>query len=236
MNAPSTAPPDRLNDLLMQLSAAEKETSRRTKALLCLLLALGVGTFFSLQHASGLVRKLDPDTVASIGRYEIEKHMPSTRDLVSQSLSKNAPQIVGGLVDSLEQTLPGFRDAAEKHLAETIDGTSRNLQEILLVEFEKNIEEHKARINESMPNKSDVERIDALIHSVTCQFSDVFSQAVESLYPRFDHELKTVEKHLDQLTADEKHLMTERERTQAEIIEILLCLILRGEPAVAQGS
>ena len=83
-------------------------------------------------------------------------------------------------------------------------------------------------VDERHPDGEDAEKLRALTDQVTADFSDVLASALDEIVPQFSRQTRRVESYLNELNDDPSthSLRAQRER---ELIEILLCMVLREQ-------
>ena len=217
----------RLQHATQELERRVREARRRQHLTLVLGAVAVVICAFCLHHASGQIRKLDPEAVAQIGRHELESRLPEGRELMGQYLVDHSPELVAGFLDSLEETFPRLRVTLEGHVESEIDRQAAHFETWVVDELGARIATHKRSIDTAYPGRGDEEKLRLLISSVASDFSTVFDQAVEQLYPKFSSQLSRIERQIDATAGTEPHLLTRRERMEQEILSIILGLMVQ---------
>lgn len=205
----------------------DRDLQRRFRIKLMLSSVVLVLSMFSIHRVSSLMRQLDPDTVARIGRMQIEESLPRTRTSMQGYLIRQTPKIVASAFDSFTLSVPAMRKGLEQHLHSRVATGTANFENTLIGHVSAKIPALTQQIDAAYPDADPDTKLRRLIDRSTSGFSTAIDESLAIMYPKFSSQLSQVEGFLKDRNSD-MHL-TDREQKEAEILEVLMSLVLREQ-------
>jgi len=189
-------------------------------------IALMLIAIVCLSRVTGLFFQLDAQALTQIGRLEVEKHLPDSREAAENHLRRIAPDTVRSLLAYTLELLPGARTSLmqeiEKHLQELTAAHERELSTHLVDVVRRT----RADLDLQMPQASEEDKLSALIARVRDEFERSMAVALDRLYPQFCRELDRIDRYLRVLGTVEDASLPRRERLHKELIQTFLRLVV----------
>ncbi|MFQ5503465.1 MAG: hypothetical protein ACE5F1_01555 [Planctomycetota bacterium] len=217
----------RVRDLTDQIGEHTRIRTTRQRRTMVLGVVLSVACILSLSAVTSLSRKLDADTVAQLGRIELERHLPSGRVRLQSHLEQEAPRLVSGALHSLLDMLPSLRRYLLRDMNRRMDDLNREfeLRTVSLMEME--VLKSKAEIDRAFPNLGDRAKLEKLVEAVAKDFNGTFASITRELYPSYQLEMRRITKYLADLKSRSPDSLSREETLKKEIIQTLLHVIER---------
>ena len=216
----------RLSQLRERSAKATGSSDKKRKLFLIVGVTLVLLCAVCLARLCSLARQLDANALAEIGRLQVEKHLPESRGSIEEHLKREAPKLVGELLSTCMDVLPTIRERFVEDLTKRLDTVTEKYEEEFGEQMVDAIRLTKENLDRAVPGASDTEKMERLIDHVCKDFERGFKDGLSSLYPNYVAEVERVNEGLKQLAKTDNAKLTERERTEKEIIETFLRLML----------
>ena len=187
------------------------------------LIVVSVTSLVTLTHAA---LKLDASALTQIGRLEVEKHLPAGRASLAGYLRREAPSMVKRTLRTLLDSLPKLRTLLVRELDTKLGQITDEGRRRLGIEMETAIQASKESLEQEFPDLSDIERMEKLVAIVASDFAKNVEIALDAIYPEYVAEINRIEAFVVDLHTKDGAELTERERTQKELIRTLLELMV----------
>jgi len=217
---------ERLVNLRQIISKEGTKTQKKRKTYVIMGAVLTVVSFLSLASLTNMAFKLDAHALTQIGRLEVEKHLPGGREDLTNYLSAEAPTVVRHTVESLLDLIPQLRSLLVRDLDKKLDVLTQEGETQLAEHMNTATKASKAQIDKEFPDLTDEERLTQLVSVVAADFTKNVEIVFDAIYPDFVSEMDRVQTFLDDLSSYDDSQLTQRERTQKELIQTLLKLMI----------
>ncbi|HEX6810048.1 MAG TPA: hypothetical protein VF384_00370 [Planctomycetota bacterium] len=194
----------------------------------------GAGAVFAALIAVGmsavirLTDQLDAQTVAQLGRIEVERHLPDARAALETHLRKEAPKLVRDGMQSMLGLMPRLRLLLIQDVNQRFDAANDKFKTETLAQMADVVHATKLQIDAEWPNASDVEKLEKLVVTVADDYKTNVAALSEELYPAYEAEMSRITAFLDDLARKNPAELSNEDRMRRETIEITLQLIERG--------
>lgn len=227
-------PEVRFNQLLerleqLRVDAAERAASKRRKRLITIFAGslIGILMTVSLSSLTDMVRRLDAEALAQIGRGAVARHLPPSRLALEDYLVAEAPRLVGQSLRELIEVLPRVRAFLTRGLSDRLDAINAEFQDEILHLMHETIRRSRDKIASDYPDLPEREQLEMLVADLAVGFNVNVTDATQALHPEYQSEMSRIADTLRRLRDTDVAELTEDERTKREIIETMLQLIVR---------
>jgi len=217
----------RVHELLQLVSLRVEKAKNKRKAYLLGGAVLAIACTISLSVLTNLFFKMDAQALTQIGRIEVEKQLEANRGSMRNLLESSAPQLTSQLLGALVGTLPHLRPLLTRELDSKIKAVTADFEEKLTNEMKSAIIASKANLDQEFKGLSDAQKIEKLVALTSAKFNANVESLLEGLYPKYSEEMTRIRDYMVMLREKSPSQLTERERTQKELIQTLLRLMAR---------
>ncbi len=234
-NAPTSDPAvqielmeQRIQQLQDALSDQTRAQSRRRKIILFGGTLVFLLSFISLSSLTADAAKLDAPTVMQIVRQRLEEQLPDRREELRKYLEAQAPTIISTGLETLVSAVPEIRVQALEHMESQLEPLNQELEEKLVAEWKKNVEETRGNLDLAFPNATDEEQLRRLISTISEKFKRNAETTLDAMYPQYTSEMSRIHAYLIDLQNKAPSDLTEAETLHKEIIVTLLRLAVKS--------
>jgi hypothetical protein len=208
---------------------ARRAQANRTRQHLILGIGGGVVALVAvcLSAVTKLTGQLDADSLAQIGRIEVQKRLPDARLALEQHLKREAPRLVADGLRSILDLMPRLRELLMQDINQRLETVNAEFKGQTLAHMTEVIQTSKAQIDQALPNLSEAERLTKLVEAVAGEFRTKVTTLTDELYPTYQAEMSRITAFLSDLADQEPSQLSREDQLKREVIEILLQLIVR---------
>ncbi len=218
----------RIGNLRRKVQERAKAKQRKQNVLLVLGMGLTLLCIFSFTRITVQGRDLDAEAITQIGRYELQKRLPSTMDAIQNRLEKEAPNLVKNGLNRMVESLPKLRSFVVRELNSHLDTLNSDFEKQLLSVMADKIHKTKSSIDVAYPNLGDREKLEMLIEEVSKNFNKNFLTLLDTLYPQYASEMTRVRYEILDLVKKKDSDLTREERIKKEILVTMVRLANRS--------
>jgi hypothetical protein len=219
----------RIQVLKNQIEDKTRAKVRKKRRIIVVGLLLSLVFCFALTRLTLQGRELDADALTQIGRFEIQKRLPDTRQMLQDQLEQQAPYLVSEGFRALLEMVPSLRLYLLKDLNTRIDGLTEKYEQDLTVRLSESIRQGKARIDSKYPDKGDREKLELFLAQVSDDFTESFRYGIDGLYEKYSMETQGITDYIDYLYQRHPEELESQERIKKEIIQTMVQLLRREE-------
>lgn len=179
----------------------------------------------SFTFLTNMAFRLDAEALTQIGRHKVEQNLPQGREALSKYLEERAPSVTSQLLWALVGALPELRPVVLRELDGELQRLAGNFEKDVTQVAEAAVKSAKEDLDAKYPGLDDTEKMDRLITAVTRKFNENVATLYAGLYPQYSREMQRVDGYLKRLRDKDPTQLTDRERTEREMIETILRLI-----------
>jgi hypothetical protein len=216
---------ERVHNLSRMVSVGIERAQRKRKIYLSIgviLVGLMVVSFTTL---TSMAFRLDAEALAQIGRHEVERNLPASREAMKEYLERRAPELTSHLLGVLVGSMPQIRPLILREMDDSMRDLTKEFEDKLISMAHSGIRSAKSDLDSNTQGMGDVEKIDFLVSAVAKEFTTNMDLLLAELYPKFSREIVQVRAYLVGLRDKDPSQLTPRQRTEREIVETLLKLI-----------
>ena len=216
---------ERVRNLSRSVSVGIEKAQRKRKIYLSIgviLIGLMVVSFTTL---TSMAFRLDAEALAQIGRHEVERNLPASREAMKEYLEARAPELTSHLLGVLVGSMPQIRPLVLREMDDSMRDLTKEFEDKLISLAESAVRSARSDLEANSQGKGDVEKIEFLVSAVTKEFNTNMDLILGELYPKFNREITQVRAYLVGLRDKDPAQLSPRQRTEREIIETLLKLI-----------
>lgn len=218
---------ERLEELGRSTAAQMRIKRRRLKALFAAGLVVALAVFGALYGLTVQSRALDAETLVQLGRYEVEKRLPVTRQALEDHLSREAPQVVASGLHALLDRLPDLRAYVLRDLTTRFDGIAHDFEAKVGATLADKIHRTKQNLDAAYPELGDRAKLEKLVETVAAEFNRNFEGLTDVLYPQYSAEMDRLSRGIARLHACRPDDLSREDRIKKEIIETMVQLALK---------
>lgn len=230
-----------LHERVRQLGVTVATRTRRAEDRRSVYLAVGglvtVLIAVSFTVLTNMAFRLDAEALTQIGRLHVEQRLPESREALTTYLKEKAPSLTSELLWALVGAIPELRPLVLRELSNELARLTAEFEKEVAEAAEASVRSARERLDARYPDLSEAEKLDRVVESVTQQFNEKVAVLYSELYPDYSREMQRVERYLTGLREKDPATLTDRERTEKEIIETLLRLVaLEGVSPTTRDS
>ncbi|RKY16115.1 MAG: hypothetical protein DRQ55_18685 [Planctomycetota bacterium] len=219
----------RIADLSAQIEAQSLAARKRHGIILSVVCLMGLVMSFGMSQIVALADTLDVDTLAYLGRREAEQQLPLGREALQDSLQSQAPELVAAALRSALDSVPAVRGMLVGQLNTQLNSLHADFESQTIVLVGEAIRTARSSIDQAYPDSSEEDKELRVAHAAASDVSEGFRQALTELYPAYAGRMRQLVIHLERLAVTPAAQLSERDRTQRELIETMLQLAARAE-------
>ena len=217
----------RLEELRRRIAEQTRAKRRRQNMLFVAGLVVVLAVFASLYGLTVQSRSLDAGTLTRIGRHEIEKRLPFTRQKLEDHLGQEAPRVVESGLHAMIDSLPDLRAYVLQDLTTRFDGIARDFEMKTADLLAAKIRDTKRNLDATYPDLGDREKLEKLVEAVAAEFNRNFEGLTDVLYPQYSAEIDRLNRGIARLHACRPSDLSKEDRIKKEIIETMVQLALK---------
>jgi len=226
----------RARNLRHVLSHQLEQSRKKHRNLLVVGILLVVVSMAALGNVTRLTFALDAETLTEIGRAEVERNLPASRQSLQSYLESEAPRIAEAVVSGISSSIPSLRPLLLEQITDHTQALTAELEQRLISEMRATIAASRAQIDQEMPSAGDVEKVGRLVDVVAARFQENAENAFDALYPEYSAEMERVLAFLERLRTTPESELTAKERIQKEIIQTILRLAIHAHEIQKDGG
>jgi hypothetical protein len=219
---------NRIADLNSKLDEHSVASRQRMRMIFGAMAVMAILMSFGLTQISTLANALDVDTVAMMGRQQVQDHLPNGRESVQSALEAQAPEIVEQALEAAIDTLPAARIKLVEHLNAHLDSINTEFEQAALVSMEHQIHQARRSIDAAYPDVPSPQREVLVARAAANDVTVAFQAALEELYPHYSGRMRQLTERVEQLATTPLDQLSKDDRRQREIIETILQLAVRA--------
>lgn len=225
----------RIEKISSDIASDVRRHERRRKLALGAGAALATVCLVSLSSLTWRMFQLDAEALTQIGRYHLEASLPESREATQEYLKSLAPEVTANFLAAAIGSIPQFRPLVLSELEDRLSTFSAEFETRLAALADSAVSAARADLEEHQPNSTDAEQIQFVVAAVADRFTENVRTLFGELYPEYASELRRVEEYILRLRNTDPSRLSQRERTEREIIETLLKLMAREGPGSVRG-
>lgn len=218
---------DRVQQVCTQVNGHIARTEQRRCVVLTIGLFLSVLCTVSLSVLTSMAFRLDAEALTQVGRHEVERNLPASRRVVRDVLEANAPEITASAIEGLISALPHLRPLVVRHLEDNLRGVTREFEDRLVELTDAAVTATRADLDREFPELSESEKLELLSATLAAKFKDNLTTLYEELHPRYEEEIRRVERYVLHLRDADPAGLSPKEQAERELIVTLLQLMTR---------
>ncbi len=217
----------RIQSLREACSTEAQRCESKRKTSLLAGVTLVVVCIFCLARVTNLFFEIDAEALTQIGRIEVEKHLPESREAIQTHLNDGAPEFVARLIKSTLALLTKARVHFVKDLDQRFADTTKTYEDEIQAHLLNAVRSTRADLDRTFAGKSEEEKLEALIAHICGEFETVIGVGIDELYPAYANEINRVNDYLTSLSNTESDKLTQKERQHKELVQTFLRLVIR---------
>ena len=173
----------RIQSLREACSTEAQRCESKRKTSLLAGVTLVVVCIFCLARVTNLFFEIDAEALTQIGRIEVEKHLPESREAIQTHLNDGAPEFVARLIKSTLDLLTKARVHFVKDLDQRFADTTKTYEDEIQAHLLNAVRSTRADLDRTFAGKSEEEKLEALIAHICGEFETVIGVGIDELYP-----------------------------------------------------
>ena len=170
-----------------------------------------------------------------IARIKVEEYLPSARLVYQERLEQEAPRLVGQALHALIEVLPRVRSFLVADLGNRLELLNEEFEARAITTMADTVRASKTQIEALYPDKTDREKLELLISTISSDFGTLVSESNKELYPYYSHEMDRIRFELRILRDTPDEDLTEEQRIKRDIVVTLMHLAMREATADPEG-
>jgi hypothetical protein len=226
----------RIQNLRHVIAHQVEKARRRRRTYLITGVCLVALSAVALGNLTRLTFALDAKALTEIGRAEVEKSLPGSREAAKALLEAEAPRLVSGVISSAIGVLPALRPMLVQEVSEKTRLSTEIFESQFVSEMQRVIQTTKSDIDQAYPEANEAERLDRLVSSVATKFNENVESSFHALYPEYSAEMERIRILLETLRTKSEKDLTPKEKLQKEIIQTVLRLAIHSHDEHAKAA
>jgi hypothetical protein len=225
-NVEAAALEARVKQLRAKCDDETRKCEKKRKTSLIAGVALIIVCILCLSRVTSLFFQLDAEALTQIGRIEVEKHLPGSREALQKHLQTMAPEFIETLIKQTLELLPKARQQLTDTMSERLDHLTSTHEAEIRQRLVEGVLGTRTEIDTKLKGASEEEKLEALVAHVCGEFQKVMDASILALYPEFCRELDRIDDYMTSLSGTDTEKLTSKERLHKELIQTFLRMIV----------